>query len=194
MPGGKQIALPKGHFEPQCEDESCGSRKRRGGSIWEGAWGESGWLPVRFVSSAALDWPPSSAPWCGGRSQSVVFALSAARPNAQTKDGGSLPCGTSGPRSGIGGCQAALCTGQWHGMAWQGRLPSCRRKARLVGPVLPGGTAADRLLYLPGLRCSWLDLTHCFFIIFSPFTKYLYNSLNFQWWDQNVLSHVRPVE
>lgn len=76
----------------------------RGGSIWEWAWGEFGWLPVRLVSSAALDWPPSSASWGGGRSQSVVLALSAACPHALTKDGDSLPS-----RTGIRGCQAALC-------------------------------------------------------------------------------------
>ena len=38
----------------------------------------------------------------------MVFAHSAACPNAQTKDRGSLARCTSGPRTGIHGCQAAL--------------------------------------------------------------------------------------
>lgn len=59
---------------------------------------------VRVIScgiyaSAALDWLPFSAPWSVGRSQSMVFTLSAACLNALTKD--SLTRCTSGPRAGV---------------------------------------------------------------------------------------------
>jgi len=153
MAGGKHIPLPKGRFEPPCEDESCGSRKMRGESIWEGAQGEFGWLPVSFVSSAALDWSLAPTLWSGGGGSTWSLHSLQQAEDAQAEDGASLACCGSGLA--FTASQRPRVMWQWRVMAWQGRLPSCRRKARPGSLPLPEDIPAAGPWDAPG----WIWLT-----------------------------------
>lgn len=181
--------LPKGHFNLSLRGNLVA--QGRGCSIWKEAWAELGWFLATFM--LLLPWTDSPSQPCdllaGHRAWSLhslqrVLMLSGLRTlwlAAPLAPGLAFQLPSSPVWQGRG-CQET------------GRMPSCRRKATPKDPHLPEGTAAPGLLYLPGLRCCWLDLMHWCFIIISPFTKYLYTSLNFQCWDHNVLSHVYLVE
>lgn len=149
-------------------------------------------ISCHIYASPALDWLAFSALWSVGRSQSMVFTHSLQHVLMLS---GLRTLWFAAPLApGLAFQLPSSPVWQGRGCQETGRMPSCRRKATPKDLHLPEGTAAPGLLHLPGLRCCWLDLMHWCFIIISPFTKYLYTSLNFQCWDHNVLSHVYLVE